>query len=92
MTTWWVLSSICWAWVLGTSVYLDKDIKKLMDIKKGNSISDFRNTLIIVISFYVLLRADELRNIKVGHVFHENHVEITIPKSNMDQLQQGNTW
>ena len=66
-------------------------IIKFVSIMKEESLSDVRNTAIIVLAFLALLRFDELSNILIKHVsFQKSHIEIKIPKSKADQLRQGN--
>jgi integrase len=56
------------------------------------SLTDLRNSVLVVVAFYALLRFDEIRNLKESHVvFHTTHMELVIPKSKADQLRLGNT-
>ena len=65
-------------------------IIKFVNIMKKESLSDVRNTAIIVLAFFALLRFDEISNILIKHVtFKNSHIEIKIPKSKADQLRQG---
>ena len=67
-------------------------IIKFVSIMKKESLSDVRNTTIIVLAFFALLRFDELSSILIKHVtFGVSHMEIKIPKSKADQLRQGDT-
>jgi integrase len=67
-------------------------IKAFIDILDEQSVTDIRNTTIITIAFYALLRFDELSRVKGEDIeFHEGHVEISIKISKADQLRQGNT-
>jgi integrase len=69
-----------------------QNIEQIFDIINYTSLTDVRNSTIIIIAYYALLRFDELRSIKSSHLaFLPGHVEITIPKSKADQLRLGNS-
>ena len=66
------------------------NIRAIFDILLPESVTDTRNTALIVIAFYALLRFDEIWHLKVSHVrWFESHVEIHIPKAKADQLRLG---
>ena len=67
-------------------------IHSLFDLLRTESVTDVRNTLIIVLAYFAFLRVDELRHVQKQHLtVSESHVEISIPRSKCDQLRQGNT-
>jgi integrase len=67
-------------------------IQKIFDTVDYTSFTDVRNSTIIVLGYYALLRFDELRQIRSSHVsFLDSHLEIKVPKSKADQLRQGDT-
>jgi integrase len=68
-----------------------KHIQQFMDIMLHTSLTDLRNTCIIVLCFYAFLRFDELVNIKVKHVvFYPSHLTVFIERAKNDQLREGN--
>jgi integrase len=71
---------------------LPEHIEKIFDSVNVESLTDLRNTTLIVLGYYALLRFDEIRQIKISHItFHASHLEISVPKSKADQLRQGDT-
>jgi site-specific recombinase XerD len=67
-------------------------IEKILDSVDYTSITDVRNSTIIVLGYYALLRFDEIRQLKTSHIiFSDSHVEISVPRSKADQLRQGDT-
>ena len=67
-------------------------INEICNVINFASLTDLRNSVLIVLAFYALLRFDEIRNLKQSHIsFHPSHLEILIPKSKADQLRLGNT-
>jgi integrase len=67
-------------------------VKLFFEILDENSVSDIRNTTIIVIAYYALLRFDELCKVRCNDLeFFEEYVEISIKRSKADQLRQGDT-
>jgi site-specific recombinase XerD len=67
-------------------------ITKLFDVMNMDSITDLRNTTIIVLSYYALLRFDEMCHIRCSDVgLFDEYIEITIHRSKTDQLRQGNS-
>jgi integrase len=72
--------------------FLLKQMHDCMDFMDINSITDVRDTCVLLISFYGFLRFDELAHLKVKHlVFHSSHMEIFIEKTKNDQLREGNS-
>jgi integrase len=65
-------------------------IHKLIEAVNTDSITDVRNTLIIVLAYFAFLRVDELRHVENQHLkISSSHLEITLPRSKCDQLRQG---
>ena len=65
------------------------NIKSLFKVMKTSSLTDVRNTTLIVLAFVAFLRFDEVINIHVNDVsFKESHLEIAITKAKTDQLRQ----
>ena len=69
-----------------------ENIKCLYKTMNLSSLTDIRNTTMIVLAFVAFLRFDEVTHIMVKDiVFKETHLELAIPKAKTDQLRQGNT-
>lgn len=67
-------------------------IRSFFDVLVNDSVSDLRNTTLIVLSFYALLRFDEVSRLKCKDIsLSEDFVEIHIDRSKRDQLRQGDT-
>ena len=72
--------------------FAPEHVKAFFDVLNKKSLTDLRNTVIIVIAYYGFFRFEEVSSITLDQVsFHSTHVEIFIPKSKADQLRQGNT-
>jgi integrase len=72
--------------------FLLKQLQDCMDSTDINSITDVRDTCVLLISFYGFLRFDELAHLKVKNVvFHSTHMELFIEKAKNDQLREGNS-
>ena len=68
-----------------------ENIKSLFKIMNTSSLTDIRNTTLIVLAFVAFLRFDEVTNILVKDLsFKDSHIELAIPKAKTDQLRQGN--
>jgi site-specific recombinase XerD len=68
-----------------------ENIKSLFKIMNTSSLTDIRNTTLIVLAFVAFLRFDEVTNILVKDIsFKDSHIELAIPKAKTDQLRQGN--
>jgi integrase len=67
-------------------------IKSLIDRIDFSSITDVRNTLLIVLAFYAFLRVSELIDILWSDILiTEEYLQLYIAKSKSDQLRDGNT-
>ena len=67
-------------------------IHDLIDNLQIENVTDVRNTTIIVLAFFALLRSDEIRKLKLGDIeFAVNHVTLHIRSSKCDQLRSGDT-
>jgi site-specific recombinase XerD len=68
------------------------NMKNLVLLMRPVSLTDVRNTTLMVIAFVAFLRFEEVTNIRIQDItFHAEHVEINIPKAKTDQLRQGNS-
>jgi integrase len=69
-----------------------QNIISIINIMDPLSLKDVRNTAMIVLGFYALLRVDELRSLRGSCVIlHSTHLELSISQSKCDQLRQGST-
>jgi integrase len=72
--------------------FLISHIHRFLEIMDKASLTDSRDTCMIVLAFHGFFRFDELSKIKVGHVtFHSTHVDIRVEHAKNDQLREGNT-
>ena len=63
----------------------------LFDLMDIDSLTDVRNTLLIILSFYAFLRVSELLSITWSDLeISQNHIKINIQQSKADQLREGN--
>jgi hypothetical protein len=67
-----------------------KHIRKFINLMNKQSLTDVRNTLMIVLAFFAFLPVDELIHIRVKDLsIFDDHVQINLPQSKTDQLRQG---
>ena len=65
-------------------------IHKFLTVMDTTSLTDSRNTVLIVLAFYAFLRSDELLSITFKDVkFVKTHLELYIAKAKTDQLREG---
>jgi integrase len=70
--------------------FLQIHIHQLITIIDRLSLVDVRNTVLIVVAYFALLRVSELHHIRACDiVVYDNRVEIGIPSSKCDQLRAG---
>jgi integrase len=72
--------------------FLVSHVHKFLEIMNKRSLTDCRDTCMIVLAFHGFFRFDELSKIKVGQVhFFPTHVDIMVEHAKNDQLREGNT-
>jgi integrase len=65
-------------------------VHEFITVMDTNSLTDIRNTVLIVLAFYAFLRSDELLSITFNDVkFEKTHMELYIAKAKTDQLREG---
>ena len=70
--------------------FTPEHIKKFLSIMNKQSLTDVRNTLMILLAFFAFLRVDELIHIQLKDLsLHDDHLQINLPQSKTDQLRQG---
>jgi integrase len=70
--------------------FLKVHIHQLITLVDRFSLVDVRNTVLIVVAYFALLRVSELRHIRACNILvHDNRIEIGIPSSKCDQLRAG---
>jgi integrase len=67
-----------------------ENVKEFFRIVDTLSLTDVRNTAMIIIAFFGFMRISELLSIRRCHVtVHNTHIEIQVPQAKTDQLRQG---
>jgi integrase len=67
-------------------------IQQLIDTVLLDDVTDLRNTTLMVLAFFALLRSDELRHIRKEDLsFTDTHLNLSIPRSKCDQLRHGDS-
>jgi site-specific recombinase XerD len=70
--------------------FTPEHILRFVTVMNKKSLTDVRNTLMILVAFFAFLRVDELIHIKLKDIsIHNDHVQINLPQSKTDQLRQG---
>jgi hypothetical protein len=71
--------------------FLVQHMHAFMDVMIPYSLTDVRDTCMLVITFFGFLWFNELAQLKVNYVlFFPSHMELTIEKAKNDQLWEGN--
>jgi site-specific recombinase XerD len=70
--------------------FTPSNINQFFQVMNSSSLTDVRNTLVIVLAYVAFLRFDEVTHILIQDLsFHEKYIELAIPKAKTDQLRQG---
>ena len=70
--------------------FTKEQIMQIIDVMDVTSLADVRNTALIVLAFFGLLRVSELRALKAQDIqWLDDHIVLHIRKSKCDQLRSG---